>query len=290
MSPESLTVLVLDLVGTFAFALNGALTAIRVARVDIVGVVTLGMVTAMGGGILRDVLMGSLPPTTFSDWRYLVVAASGGLLAYLAAQRLGRLSRAIVVLDAAGLSLFAVTGAGLALQLGLGAGQAMILGAISAVGGGTLRDVLVGRVPVVLTSDLYAVPALLAALVVVAGDSLGTDGPVTAVVGAAVCFGVRMLGVRYRLQAPRPYGVPGSPEARARVHDGSMRISARNQLDGTVTRIDVGAVTTTVKVELAGGGTITSSITKEAAEELGLEVGSPVRAVVKASDVLLAVD
>ena len=100
--------LALDLLGTFAFALNGALTALRVARLDIVGVVTLGMITALGGGIIRDVLL-DVPPATFNDWRYLAVAAGGGLIAFVSGRHLERLNTPITVLDAAGLSLFAVT-------------------------------------------------------------------------------------------------------------------------------------------------------------------------------------
>src|ERR671932_945127 len=111
MSTEPPLLLALDLTGTFAFALNGALTAVRAARLDIVGVVTLGMITALGGGILRDVLLGALPPATFSDWRYLAVAAGGGLITFVFGRRLERLNTPITLLDAAGLSLFAVNGA-----------------------------------------------------------------------------------------------------------------------------------------------------------------------------------
>src|ERR687889_537941 len=163
MSTEAPALLLaLDLTGVFAFAVNGALTALRVARLDIVGVVTLGMITALGGGILRDVLL-DVPPVTFNDWRYLAVAAGGGLIAFVAGRHLDRLATPITVLDAAGLSLFAVTGAGKALGLGLGPTQAVILGAVTGVGGGTLRDVLVRQVPSVLSSGLYAVPALIGA-------------------------------------------------------------------------------------------------------------------------------
>src|SRR3954453_16688775 len=126
MSAEPPLLLALDLTGTFAFALNGALTALRVARLDIVGVVTLGMITALGGGIIRDVLLGSLPPATFNDWRYLAVAAVGGLIAFAFGRRLDLLNTPITVLDAAGLSLFAVTGANKALELGLGPAQAVL--------------------------------------------------------------------------------------------------------------------------------------------------------------------
>jgi len=198
--------LALDLTGTFAFALNGALTAIRVAKLDIVGVVTLGMLTALGGGIIRDIFIGSLPPATFSDWRYLAVAATGSLVAFIFGRRMDRLTSPMVVLDAAGLSLFAVSGALKALSFDVGLAQAVILGAITAVGGGTMRDVLIGRIPVVLRSELYAIPALAGALVVVSAGQLGASDVPAAVGAAALCFGIRMLGVRFGLDAPAPPG------------------------------------------------------------------------------------
>ena len=200
--------LALDLTGTFAFALNGALTALRFARLDIVGVVTLGMITALGGGIIRDVLIDSLPPATFSDWRYLAVAAGGGLIAFVFGRRLERLNTPITVLDAAGLSLFAVTGAGKALDLGLGPAQAVILGAITGVGGGTLRDVLIRQIPSVLSSGLYAIPALLGATITVVAIRLGVDGLPAALVAASACFVLRMIGVRFDLSAPMPRATP----------------------------------------------------------------------------------
>jgi uncharacterized membrane protein YeiH len=203
MTAEGSVLLALDLLGTFAFALNGALTALRVARLDIVGVVTLGMITALGGGIIRDVLL-NVPPATFNDWRYLTVAAAGGLIAFAFGRRLERLNTFITVLDAAGLSLFAVTGAGKALQLGLGPAQAVILGAITGVGGGTLRDVLVRQVPSVLSSGLYAIPALIGATATVVVTLLDVNGPATAVGAAALCFLIRMVGVHYDLDAPMP--------------------------------------------------------------------------------------
>jgi uncharacterized membrane protein YeiH len=212
MSTASTTALVLDLAGTFAFALNGALTAVRAARLDIVGVVTLGMITALGGGILRDVLLGALPPATFSDWRYLVVAAGGGLVAFALSRQLERLVTPITVFDALGLSLFAVTGADRALGLGAGVGQAVLLGTITAVGGGTIRDVLVRRVPTVLSSELYAIPALVGAALVVVPARLGVGAPVWVLVGAGVCLAIRLLGVGLRLDAPRPPGAEASSE------------------------------------------------------------------------------
>lgn len=207
MDTASPTLLVLDLTGTFAFALNGALIAIRVAKFDIIGVITLGMVTALGGGIIRDVFLDSLPPATFSDWRYLAVAASGSLVAFGFGLRMDRLAGSILVLDAAGLSLFAVSGALKALSLDAGLAQAVILGAITAVGGGTLRDMMVSRIPVVLRSELYAVPALAGACLLVVAQQIGVAVVPAAIGGAALCFGIRMLGVRYDLHAPAPRGV-----------------------------------------------------------------------------------
>ncbi|MHC1558935.1 trimeric intracellular cation channel family protein [Actinomycetospora sp. C-140] len=201
-----MTALVLDLAGTFAFALNGAMTAVRAARLDIVGVVTLAMITALGGGILRDVLLGALPPATFSDWRYLVVAAVGGLVAFALSRQLERVALAVTVFDALGLSLFAVTGTTRALDLGAGLGQAILLGAITAVGGGTLRDVLVRRVPTVLSSELYAIPALVGAGIVAVAARLELTGLLVALLAAGACFGLRMLGVGLHLNAPRPPG------------------------------------------------------------------------------------
>ena len=203
--PSSPTLLlVLDLAGTFVFALDGGLTALRATRLDIVGVVTLAMITALGGGILRDLVIGAVPPATFDDWRYLTVAAAGGLIAFALAGLPDRLNLPINLLDAAGLSLFAVTGASKALDFGLGPGQAIILGAVTAVGGGTVRDVLIGRIPAVLHSGLYAIPALIGAAMTVAAGRLGLYGLVAALVAASVCFLVRLLGIVFGLDAPRP--------------------------------------------------------------------------------------
>lgn len=203
MTHEPLLLLVLDLTGTFAFALNGALTAMRTVRLDIVGVVTLGMITAIGGGIVRDVLIDSLPPATFRDWRYLAVAAGGSVLVFALGRWLRAFMLPITVLDAVGLSLFAVTGASKALNSGVGVGAAIILGTITGVGGGTIRDVLIRQVPTVLTSGLYAIPAFVAAAITVGTERAGVYGTPAAVGAAIACFAIRMVGVRFGLNAPR---------------------------------------------------------------------------------------
>ncbi|MDQ2884251.1 MAG: TRIC cation channel family protein [Actinomycetota bacterium] len=206
MTTEPPLLLALDLTGTFVFALNGALTAVHAARLDIVGVLTLGMITALGGGIIRDVLIGSVPPAAFLDWRYLALAAGGGLVAFALSRWLDRLEMPIIVLDAVGLSVFAVIGASKALTFGLDVGPAIILGTITGVGGGTIRDTLVRQVPTVLHSELYAIPALVGAAVTVATIRAGVYGVAAALAAAAVCFVIRMLGVRFSLNAPAPPG------------------------------------------------------------------------------------
>lgn len=200
--PESPLLLVLDLTGTFAFGLNGALTAVRTVRLDIVGVLALGMVTALGGGIVRDILIGAVPPATFVDPRYLAVAAGGALTAFFLSRPLERFALLVAIFDAIGLSVFCVTGSAKALAVGLGPVQAVLLGAVTAVGGGTIRDVLIRRVPSVLTSGLYAVPALVGATVTVAATLLGGYGLLTALAAALVCLLIRILGIHYNLNVP----------------------------------------------------------------------------------------
>ncbi|WP_329111818.1 trimeric intracellular cation channel family protein [[Kitasatospora] papulosa] len=210
MSSEPAPLLALDLAGTFAFGLNGALTAVRAARLDVVGVVVLGMITALGGGFIRDVLIDSLPPATLLDWRYYTLAAVGGLLAFTLSRHLRRIETPIIVLDAVGLSAFAVIGASTALDSELGFAPAVLLGVITAVGGGTIRDVLVRRIPTVLSTGLYAIPALVGAAVTVATVETGVYGLPAALGAATLCFLIRVLSLRYGLNAPEP------PETRGR--------------------------------------------------------------------------
>src|SRR5206468_4624241 len=158
--------LVLNLVGTFVFGLSGGMAGVR-AQLDVFGAVVLAVVVGLAGGIIRDLLIGT-PPATFRDWRYLAVAGGAGLVTTLAHPAINRLRRPIQVLDAAGLALFCVTGAATALAYRLGVAEAVILGAITGIGGGMLRDVLVREIPTVLRGGLYAIPALVGAGIVVA--------------------------------------------------------------------------------------------------------------------------
>ena len=195
--------LVLDLAGVLVFAVDGGLTARAATRLGIVGVVSLGMITALGGGVIRDILLPDLPPAALRDWRYLAVALVGGLVAYAASERVHRTTaRPIKVLDAAGLSLFAVTGASKALAFGLGPFPAALVGMIAAVGGGTLRDMMVGKVPGILTGGLYAIPALTGAGIVVVSAAVGAGSHPVLPAAALVVFTVRMLGLHFDLEPP----------------------------------------------------------------------------------------
>ena len=185
---------VLDLLGVFVFAVSGAALAVQ-KRLDLFGVVVLSVVTALGGGLLRDLLLGDTPPVALRESRYLVVALVAGLLVFLGSSRVHLVARPFLVFDAAGLGLFVATGTAKALHAGLGAVPAITLGCLTGVGGGILRDVLVAEVPVVLRRELYAVPAILGAAVVTAGDALPLTASATAVVAAVVVFSVRVLAV-----------------------------------------------------------------------------------------------
>lgn len=193
--------LVLNLIGTFVFGLSGGLAAVQ-ARLDAFGVIVLAVVVALAGGIIRDLLIG-IPPQTFRDWRYLAVAGSAGLVTFLAYPALERLERPILILDAAGLALFCVTGASTALDHRVGAVEAVVLGAITGVGGGMLRDILVREIPVVLRAGLYAIPALVGAAIVVVASKSGIHNLVVPIVAAAICFSIRMAGVYFDLNVPQ---------------------------------------------------------------------------------------
>ncbi len=196
--------LVLNLVGTFVFGLSGGLAGVQ-KRLDVFGVVVLAVVVGLAGGITRDVLIG-IPPQTFRDWRYLAAAGGAGLVTFMAAPALKRLERPILVLDAAGLGLFCVTGASTALDFHVGAVEAVVLGAITGVGGGVVRDILVGQIPVVLRTGLYAVPALVGAAIVVGATKSGTHNLAFPIIGAAVCFLIRLAGLHFDLNLPNARG------------------------------------------------------------------------------------
>ena len=194
-------VLSLDLVGTFVFALSGAMAGVR-HRLDVFGVLVLAFAAGNAGGMTRDVLIGAVPPAALADWPYVAVSVLAGLITFRWYRAVGRRQDAVLVLDAAGLGLFAVTGALKALTFHLNPVAAVLLGMLSGIGGGMLRDVLVAEVPTVLRAELYAVAALAGAGVVVVGDQIGFAPTPLAIAGAAVCFAMRVAALRRGWRLP----------------------------------------------------------------------------------------
>lgn len=194
-------VLALDLVGTFVFALSGAAAAVK-RRLDIFGVLVLSFAAANSGGIVRDLLIGATPPAAINDIRYLGVSVLAGLVMFFWYPLIHRLRSPVLVFDAAGLALFCVAGAQKALVFGLDPVMAALLGMLTGVGGGIARDVLLSEVPAVLKADIYAVAALAGAALVAIGHVLHLPSLATTSAGAALCFGLRMLALRYGWHLP----------------------------------------------------------------------------------------
>lgn len=198
--------LTLDLVGIFVFAISGGLVAVR-NQLDIVGVVVLATATGLGGGVIRDVVIGAVPPPAVEDWRYLLVPVVAGMVTFWWHPAVGRLERVINVFDAFGLGLFCVAGALKAHEFGLGPVPAAALGLVTGVGGGIIRDLMVGRVPVIFRkSQLYAIPALAGAAVASTGAELGVPSAVIVGPAAAVTIGLRLLALNRGWTAPLPRG------------------------------------------------------------------------------------
>jgi uncharacterized membrane protein YeiH len=199
------TLTVLDLLGTFVFALSGAGAGIR-RRLDLFGVLVLSFAAASAGGIARDVLIGAVPPAAISDWRYLAASLVAGLFMFFLFPRSGRvrdLENQVQIFDAAGLALFAVVGTQKALGFNINPVMSALLGMLTGIGGGMLRDVLISQVPTVLQrGELYAIAALAGAVIVVAGYELSMPSTAAAIAGAVVCFGIRMIAIRRGWRLP----------------------------------------------------------------------------------------
>jgi uncharacterized membrane protein YeiH len=197
----STLVLVLDLCGTFVFALSGAMTGIR-HRLDIFGVLVLSFAAANIGGITRDLLIGAVPPPGIADWRYIAVPILAGLATVRWGSIIDRLKSSVQIFDAGGLALFAVSGAQKALDFRLGPVTAVLLGMLTGIGGGMVRDIMAAEIPAVLRGDIYAVAALAGAAVVVVGNIMRSSSTAVTVAGALLCFGLRFVAIRRGWQLP----------------------------------------------------------------------------------------
>jgi len=192
---KSTLVAVFDLGGTFVFALSGATAGVK-HKLDIFGVLVLSFAAGNAGGLARDVMIGAIPPAAIQDWRYVAVSVLAGLVTFYRYRLINRLSSPVLVFDAAGLALFAVAGTSKALAFHAGPVAATLLGMLTGVGGGMVRDVLVREIPTVLRRELYAVAALVGAAAVVGGRLLHFPPIAAAITGAALCFGLRFMAMR----------------------------------------------------------------------------------------------
>lgn len=199
---------VLDLAGVAVFAVSGGLLAAQ-KRFDVVGIAVLALVTGLAGGILRDVLLGDLPPTALDKPGYLVVPLAATAVVLVGHKAVERIHRPVLVFDAAGLGLFSVIGTATALEAGLGALASILLGVTTAVGGGVIRDVLARDIPTIFQpeSSLYAIPATVGAILTTVLWSHDVLGGVGAVAIVITVFVLRLLSMRFRWRAPRPRGI-----------------------------------------------------------------------------------
>lgn len=191
----------LDLVGTFAFAISGAVAA-RQRRLDLFGIISIAFIVACGGGIVRDVCIGAVPPAGLSNWRYLATALLASAIAILAYPRVRRLRQPVLYFDAIGLGLFAVSGAQKSLAYGHSAELAILLGIVSAVGGGVIRDVVLSRVPAILEREIYASAALLGAAVQAGFFFAGWMSWWTPWLATLVCVTVRLASLYFGWRLP----------------------------------------------------------------------------------------
>lgn len=193
--------IVLDLGGTFVFAISGAVAAVR-HRLDIFGVMVLAFAAGNAGGITRDLLIGAVPPAAIESWHYLGVSVFAGGIVFFWDPLVTRLDHPVQWFDAIGLAFFAVAGTEKALVFGLNPAMAALLGMLTGIGGGMLRDVLVREIPVVLHADLYALAALAGAVVVVAGHLLHVSPIISTSVGGVLCFALRFMAIRHHWHLP----------------------------------------------------------------------------------------
>jgi len=192
----------IDFSGVFAGAMCGAIEAKQSTgyQFDLVGVVGLGFISALGGGIARDILLQHGPPLAFTNVRYLVIALAGGFLGLLCGASPGRrLGKLLVPVDAAALGFFAVAGSTRALAAGLSFLPAMLLGIVTAVGGGSLRDVFSGRTPRIFErGEPYATVAAIVSVIFLLADRLTGNAEISTLIGIIVGFTIRMLSLHFQ--------------------------------------------------------------------------------------------
>lgn len=199
----STLLLVLDIVGIAVFAVSGALVGVE-KKLDLFGVMFLSVGTGLGGGFMRDALLGATPAAALTDWRYITTTLIVGVLVFFVHPAVTKAARVILLVDAAGLGLFSVAGARKAIDFGVGPVGACGVGLLTAIGGGIIRDVLVREIPTVLHREIYATAALAATVLVVVGDRMKLDDVAVSVVAVVVAFLLRVVSRWRQWSAPTP--------------------------------------------------------------------------------------
>ncbi|MHC4560358.1 MAG: trimeric intracellular cation channel family protein [Planctomycetota bacterium] len=222
---------ILDIFGTFVFAVSGAFRAAR-HELDLLGVLVLAIATGVGGGIIRDLILGSTPPAAFQDETYLIVCVLGGLVVFCAANRIAPRWDCVMAADALGLSVFAAIGAAKAAMGGLGVIGIIMMAAVTATGGGVIRDMLVGEIPAVLRADFYATAALAGGAFFVVTGRLGAGQGTQVLCAVAVTFFLRVLAMKYGISLPHVRSLPASPSQLTRLR------KAKHQTKRNTSRTD----------------------------------------------------
>jgi uncharacterized membrane protein YeiH len=204
--------LILDLFGTFAFAISGAFRAVRY-EMDILGVIALSIATGIGGGLIRDLLLGQTPPLALVNESYILICTLGALLVIVAAPKIAKRWDYVLAADAVGLAVFCAIGAAQADKLEAVPMTVVIMSVLTACGGGVIRDLLVNEIPSIFTHDLYASAALLGGLIYVLLDNFGINSEIQIVATISSALLIRTLALKYGLGLPSVRSLPASPSA-----------------------------------------------------------------------------
>ncbi|MBI9105937.1 MAG: trimeric intracellular cation channel family protein [Spirochaetales bacterium] len=190
------------------FAITGTFKAIRY-ELDILGVCTLAVMTGVGGGIFRDLLLGDSPPAAFRDETYFLACIAAGLMTAVLASKIARVWKLVKIFDAVGLGVFTAIGAAKGMDFGLGFVGILLTGAITATGGGMIRDILVREIPSVISRDFYATASFLGAASLIIASYAGADRGTQIAAAVIVTTLIRLIAMKTSLSLPKVRRIPG---------------------------------------------------------------------------------
>ncbi len=193
---------ILDLCGTFVFAVTGGLKAVK-NDLDILGIIVLSVITGVGGGIVRDIIIGLKTPMAFQDESYLIISIAASIIVFFWGGKIESRMTTIKILDAIGMGLFASIGARKAIVFGMGPIGILMMAVITATGGGMIRDIFVREVPAIIRIDIYATAALCGGIVVLVLNQLGIGESYQYIAAIITTMGMRLLAMKLDLHLPR---------------------------------------------------------------------------------------